>query len=50
MTQFLIREFQDSTGCPFIDVEKSRDNETFAIVEAESMDEARIKYVEGKDD
>lgn len=40
MTQYLIRTLTDSTGHPFIHVTKARENETFTVVEAESMEEA----------
>ncbi|PTK55239.1 hypothetical protein BUZ37_01530 [Staphylococcus haemolyticus] len=46
MTQYLIRQFEDSTGRIHTDVEKPRSNETLSIVEAESKEEA-IKKVKG---
>lgn len=38
--QYLIRTLTDSTGTPFTHVTKARENETFAVVEAESKEEA----------
>ncbi|PTK57463.1 hypothetical protein BUZ33_00750 [Staphylococcus haemolyticus] len=46
MTQYLIRQFKDSTGHIHTGIEKARNNETFSIVEAESKEEA-IKKVKG---
>ena len=43
MTQFLIREFTDSTGHIHTDIEKARTNETLSIVEAEDKEEAKEK-------
>lgn len=39
MTQYLIRQFKDSTGHIHTDIEKARTNETLSIVEAESKEE-----------
>ena len=47
MTQYLIRTLTDSTGHPFTHVTKSRENETYQVVEAESKEEA-IKIMEVK--
>lgn len=43
MTQYLIRQFEDSTGRIHTDVEKPRSNETLSIVEAEDKEEAKEK-------
>lgn len=44
MTQYLIRQFKDSTGHIHTDIEKARTNETLSIVEARSEEEAKEKY------
>lgn len=44
MKQFLIREFTDSTGNVYIDVEQPRENERMTLVEAEDKEEAKEKY------
>ena len=44
MTQYLIRQFKDSTGHIHTDIEKARNNETLSIVEAESKEEALKVY------
>lgn len=44
--QFLIRQFEDSTGHIHTDIEKARTNETLSIVEAESKEEV-INKVKG---
>lgn len=41
--QYLIRQFEDSTGRIHTDVEKPRENETLHIVEAEDKEEAKEK-------
>ncbi|CQD26195.1 DUF1381 domain-containing protein [Staphylococcus capitis] len=46
MTQFLIREFTDSTGHIHTNIEKARTNETLSIVEAESKEQAINKIKE----
>lgn len=38
--QYLIRTLTDSTGYTFTETIKSRENETFTVVEAESKEEA----------
>ncbi|QKQ06013.1 DUF1381 domain-containing protein [Staphylococcus saprophyticus] len=38
--QYLIRTLTDSTGYPFTEVIKPRENEKFTVVEAESKEEA----------
>lgn len=48
MSQFLIREFTDSTGHIHTDIEKARANETLSIVEAESKEEALSNFEEGE--
>lgn len=50
MTQYLIREFTDSTGHIHTDIEKARTNETLSIVEAESKEEALEMFEEGNND
>lgn len=50
MTQYLIRQFEDSTGHIHTGVEKARTNETLSIVEAESKEEALNKFEEEEDD
>lgn len=40
MTQYLIRTLTDSTGHPFVEVIKPRENERYEIVSAESKAEA----------
>lgn len=50
MTQYLIREFTDSTGHIHRNVEKARNNETLSIVEAESKEEALNKFEEDKNE
>ncbi|WP_432721524.1 DUF1381 domain-containing protein [Staphylococcus shinii] len=42
--QYLIRTLTDSTGNTFTHVTQARENETFTVVEAESMEEAKCKY------
>ncbi|EGQ3186373.1 DUF1381 domain-containing protein [Staphylococcus pseudintermedius] len=46
MTQYLITTFTDSTGQTFTEATKARENQTFAIVEAESKEESIKKYEE----
>ena len=46
MTQFLIREFTDSTGHIHTNIEKARTNETLSLVEAESKEQAINKIKE----
>lgn len=46
--QFLITTFTDSTGIPQNHVTKARENQTFAVVEAESKEQAMKKYEEDK--
>lgn len=41
--QYLIRTLTDSTGHPFTETIKARENETFTVVEAESKEEALDK-------
>lgn len=43
MTQFLIREFTDSTGYVHVNVEQPRENEHMTLVEAEDKEEAKEK-------
>lgn len=43
MKQFLIREFTDSTGYVYVDVEQPRENERMTLVEAEDKEEAKEK-------
>ncbi|EJG1234043.1 DUF1381 domain-containing protein [Staphylococcus pseudintermedius] len=44
MTQYLITTFTDSTGQTFTEATKARENQTFAVVLAESKEEALRKY------
>lgn len=44
MSQFLIREFTDSTGYMHVNVEEPRENEHMTLVEAEDKEEAKEKY------
>ncbi|MFW3609457.1 DUF1381 domain-containing protein [Staphylococcus caprae] len=46
MTQYLIRQFTDSTGHIHTNLEKARTNETLSIVEAESKEQAERKIKE----
>lgn len=48
MTQYLIRQFTDSTGRIHTDIEKARTNETLSIVEAEDKEEVLEKFEEDK--
>lgn len=41
MTDYLIRHITDSTGHPFVEVIKPRENERYEIVSAESKEEAK---------
>ena len=43
MSQFLIREFKDSTGYVHVNVEQPRENERMTLVEAEDKEEAKEK-------
>ncbi|WP_347134448.1 DUF1381 domain-containing protein [Staphylococcus capitis] len=43
MTQYLIREFTDSTGHVHMNVEEPRENERMTLVEAEDKEEAKKK-------
>lgn len=43
MSQFLIREFTDSTGYVHRHVESPRENERMTLVEAEDKEEAKEK-------
>ena len=49
MTQYLIRTLTDSTGHPFVEVIKPRENERYEIVSADSKEEARDKIKEDKE-
>lgn len=44
MTQYLIRQFKDSTGHIHTNIEKARTNETLSIVEAGSKEEAHLRH------
>lgn len=46
MPQFLIREFTDSTGHVYVDVEQPRENERMTLIEAEDREEAKEKVEE----
>lgn len=43
MSQYLIREFTDSTGNVYVDVEQPRENECMTLVEVEDKEEAKEK-------
>lgn len=45
MSQYLIREFTDSTGYVHRHVEEARENERMTLVEAEDKEEAKEKFV-----
>lgn len=45
MTQFLIREFTDSTGYVHVNVEQPRENECMTLVKAENKEEAKEKHM-----
>ena len=49
MPQFLIREFTDSTGYVYVNVEQPRENERMTLVEAEDKEEAKKKVSERND-
>ncbi|MDS4005013.1 DUF1381 domain-containing protein [Staphylococcus capitis] len=46
MTQYLITTFTDSTGMEHKHITKSKENQTFTVVEAESKSEVLSKYEE----
>lgn len=46
MTQYLIREFTDSTGHIHKHIERARFNEKMTLVEADSKEEANIKRIQ----
>ena len=48
MTQYLITTFTDSSGLPHNHVTKARENQTFTVVETESMEEAMKIYEEAE--
>ena len=48
MPQFLIREFTDSTGNVYVDVEQPRENEKIYIVEANSKEHAKLRHTANK--
>ncbi|MBA8777451.1 DUF1381 domain-containing protein [Staphylococcus schleiferi subsp. coagulans] len=50
MTQYLITTFTDSTGQTFTEVIKTRHNQTFTVVEADSKGEALKIYEEVEDE
>ncbi|MEB8150488.1 DUF1381 domain-containing protein [Staphylococcus xylosus] len=43
MTNYLIKHTTHTTGETFTDVTKIRDNETYQVIEAESMSELKFK-------
>ena len=49
MTQFLVREFTDSTGYVHRHVEQPRENERMTLVEAEDKEKPKMKVSEQKD-
>ncbi|HHU6749853.1 TPA: DUF1381 domain-containing protein [Staphylococcus pseudintermedius] len=50
MKQYLISTFTDSTGQTFNEVTKARYNQTFAVVKADSKEEAIKKHEELEDE
>lgn len=48
MTQYLIREFTDSTGHAHVNVEQPRENEKIYIVEANSKEQAKLRHIANK--
>lgn len=48
MSQFLIREFTDSTSYVHVNVEQPRENEKIYIVEANSKKQARVRHTANK--
>lgn len=48
--QFLITTFTDSSGIQHKHATKARENQTFAVVEAESEEEAMKIYEEAEND
>ncbi|EGQ2719058.1 DUF1381 domain-containing protein [Staphylococcus pseudintermedius] len=46
MNQYLITTFTDSTGQTFTEATKVRENQSFAVVEANSKEESIKKYEE----
>ena len=48
MTQFLVREFTDSTGYVHVNVEQPRENEKIYIVEANSKEQAKLRHTANK--
>ncbi|MFI3837538.1 DUF1381 domain-containing protein [Staphylococcus hominis] len=48
MSQFLIREFTDSTGYVHVNVEQPRENEKIYIVEANSKEQAKLRHTANK--
>lgn len=49
MTDYLIRHITDSTGHPFVEVIKPRENERYEIVSAESKEDA-LRIMNKEDD
>ncbi|KAB7647167.1 MULTISPECIES: DUF1381 domain-containing protein [Staphylococcus] len=50
MAQYLITTFTDSLGMQHNHVTEARENQTFAVVEAESKEQAMKKYEEERHD
>jgi len=48
VTQFLVREFTDSTGYVHVNVEQPRENEKIYIVEANSKEQAKLRHTANK--
>ena len=48
--QFLVRKTTHTTGEVFFDVTRAKENEEFVVVDAESKEEAKRKYVLEVDD
>ncbi|WP_461241294.1 DUF1024 family protein [Staphylococcus aureus] len=45
MTQYLVTTFKDSTGRKHTHITRAKSNQRFTVVEAESKEEAKEKYV-----
>ncbi|WP_223873542.1 DUF1381 domain-containing protein [Staphylococcus aureus] len=46
MTQYLVTTFKDSTGRKHTHITKAKSNQRFTVVEAESKEEAKEKYID----
>jgi len=50
MTEYLVRKIHHTTGEVFFDATRAKENEEFVVVDAESKEEAKRKYVLEVDD